>query len=235
MKDAILFDLDGTLLPMQMEEFTTGYFKLLAKKAAPYGYEPKPLVAALWKGVAAMVANDGSRLNETCFWARFAEELGERVYEHIPIFDSFYANEFDQAVCFTQPNPHAAAEAVRLARQKAERVILATNPIFPASGVRTRLRWINLEPEDFDDVTTYENSSFCKPNPSYYIALLEKNGARPDLSVMIGNDVDEDIAAGRQAGLATYLVTDCAIGLDRPFDGESGSFSDLLDWLAALE
>ena len=37
----ILFDLDGTLLPMDQEAFTTGYFKLLAKKLAPYGYEPK--------------------------------------------------------------------------------------------------------------------------------------------------------------------------------------------------
>ncbi len=29
---AILFDLDGTLLPMDQENFTTSYFKLLAKK-----------------------------------------------------------------------------------------------------------------------------------------------------------------------------------------------------------
>ena len=31
----VLFDLDGTLLPMDMDEFTSGYFRLLAKKAAP--------------------------------------------------------------------------------------------------------------------------------------------------------------------------------------------------------
>lgn len=234
MKDAILFDLDGTLLPMQMEEFTNGYFKLLAKKAAPYGYAPKPLIAALWKGVAAMVANDGSVSNEKRFWQTFAGEMGEQAYAHIPVFDSFYGNEFDQAVCFTQPNPHAA-EAVRIARERAGRVILATNPIFPASGVRTRLRWVGLTPEDFDDVTTYENSAFCKPNPAYYTALLEKNGVRAENSVMVGNDVGEDILAGQQAGLTTYLVTDCAIGLGRPFDGARGTFTELLDWLAALE
>ena len=33
----VLFDLDGTLLPMDMDVFTRGYFKLLAKKAAPRG------------------------------------------------------------------------------------------------------------------------------------------------------------------------------------------------------
>ena len=44
----VLFDLDGTLLPMDQEAFTTGYFKLLAKKLAPHGYEPKSLVDAIW-------------------------------------------------------------------------------------------------------------------------------------------------------------------------------------------
>lgn len=35
----VMFDLDGTLLPMDMDEFTTGYFKMLAAKVAPRGYE----------------------------------------------------------------------------------------------------------------------------------------------------------------------------------------------------
>ena len=33
----VLFDLDGTLLPMDQDAFTKGYFKLLAKKLLPYG------------------------------------------------------------------------------------------------------------------------------------------------------------------------------------------------------
>ena len=36
--EAILFDLDGTLLPMDQDQFTQYYFGLLAKKLAPYGY-----------------------------------------------------------------------------------------------------------------------------------------------------------------------------------------------------
>ena len=38
----VLFDLDGTLLPMELEQFTNTYFGLLAKKAAPFGYDPRP-------------------------------------------------------------------------------------------------------------------------------------------------------------------------------------------------
>ena len=70
----LMFDLDGTLLPMDLEDFTNTYFSLLAKKAAPYGYEPKALVAAVWKGTKAMIMNDGSRPNDQRFWEVFAGE-----------------------------------------------------------------------------------------------------------------------------------------------------------------
>lgn len=46
----ILFDLDGTLLPMDNDTFTKGYFKLLAAKLAPHGYEPKQLIDGVWQG-----------------------------------------------------------------------------------------------------------------------------------------------------------------------------------------
>ncbi len=67
----VMFDLDGTLLPMDMDEFTNGYFKILAKKVAPYGYEMNSLVKAIWHGTAAMVRNDGHCKNEDAFWADF--------------------------------------------------------------------------------------------------------------------------------------------------------------------
>ena len=57
----ILFDLDGTLLPMDMEKFTQGYFKRLVAKAAPRGYEPEQLIKSVWAGTAAMVKNNGGR------------------------------------------------------------------------------------------------------------------------------------------------------------------------------
>jgi HAD superfamily hydrolase (TIGR01509 family) len=231
MYDAILFDLDGTLLPMDMKEFTTGYFQLLAQKAALLGYEPHALIDALWHGVAAMVANDGAASNYDRFWERFAAEQGDAVYDHIPLFDDFYANEFDAARRFTQPNPRAP-EAVSLARNCAQKVLLATNPLFPRVGVQTRLRWVGLELSSFDDVTTYETSHYCKPNPAYYRELLARNGADPARCLMIGNDANEDILAAQTAGLETYLVTDCRIDAQsRTYQSREGSFAELLEWL----
>lgn len=202
----LLFDLDGTLLPMELEDFTNTYFKLLAAKAA--GYEPKALVAAVWKGTKAMVQNDGSRPNDRRFWEVFAGELGQEVLDLRPVFDKFYAEEFNGAKAATGENP-LAKRAVEAAKRAGYTVILATNPLFPAVGVATRLRWLGLSPEDFAYVTSYENCSYCKPNPMYFTQLLERAGRLPSECLMIGNDVREDAIAAGKAGLSAYLITDC--------------------------
>jgi len=48
---AILFDLDGTLLPMDQDVFIGTYFASLAKKLSTVGYEPKQFVDAIWKSL----------------------------------------------------------------------------------------------------------------------------------------------------------------------------------------
>ena len=45
----ILFDLDGTLLPMDQDIFVKAYFGGLAKHMIPYGYDPEALVQTIWK------------------------------------------------------------------------------------------------------------------------------------------------------------------------------------------
>ena len=57
----ILFDLDGTLLPMDEKEFIKGYFGMLCAKLAPFGYKPnvssviwqqaRPRLAVCWLNV----------------------------------------------------------------------------------------------------------------------------------------------------------------------------------------
>ena len=90
----ILFDLDGTLLPMDQEVFVKDYFERLARHLAPMGYEAQALFKNLWKGVGAMVMNDGKVKNETVFWKVFEQIYGEKVYDDIPAFDEFYRTDF---------------------------------------------------------------------------------------------------------------------------------------------
>lgn len=231
---AILFDLDGTLLPMDYDEFTKGYFKLLAKAASVHGYTYENLIPAMWKGVSAMVKNDRSKLNRDAFWEVFAEIFGPEVYSHIPTFDAFYGVDFHKTKELTAPNP-LAIEAVRLAHEKADKVVLATNPLFPEVAIKARLSFIGLELCDFDLVTTYDNFGSCKPNPLYFKEITEKIGVDPKECLMIGNNTEEDIEASRAVGLSTYLVTDCLIAKDGQIpDTPQGSFADLVEFLEGL-
>ena len=229
---AVLFDLDGTLLPMNMEEFTKGYFKLLAKKAAPFGYDAEKLVASIWKGTGAMVKNDGSCSNEEAFWKCFASIYGQDALKDKAIFDEFYANEFLTAEQFCQFNPKAK-ETVQKVKDAGLRVVLATNPIFPEVATQARARWAGFELCDFEYHTTYENSCHCKPNPEYYKDILERIGCKPEECLMVGNDVDEDMVAAT-IGMKVFLLTDC---LENKGNKDysvypHGSFEELQDYVS---
>ena len=209
----ILFDLDGTLLPMNQDLFVKVYFKGLASRLAPHGYEANVLIDSIWKGTAAMVQNDGTCTNEETFWNYFASIFGEGARNDELKFREFYETDFQNVrkVCGYTP---AAREIIDLVKAKGYRVVLATNPIFPAIATESRIRWAGLNPTDFEYYTTYENSTCCKPNPAYYTEILNKLGLQPEECVMIGNDTVEDTAALKAGISQVFLLTDCIINKD---------------------
>ena len=230
---SILFDLDGNLLPMDMDNFIKIYFGSLAKYMAPYGYEPEQFIAAVWAGTKAMVKNDGTVTNEERFWNTFAENLGDGILKYKDTIDAFYTGDFNNAKAACWDN-HSAKRAVEAARKVADKVVLATNPLFPPCAVRTRLSWIGLTPEDFDYVTTYDNSHFCKPNPKYYTELAEKLSLTHENTLMIGNDIGEDGAAAK-AGFDVFITTDCVLGdTENLTNFKNGTFKELCEYLESL-
>lgn len=201
---AVLFDLDGTLLPMDLDAFVNIYFKNLAAALAPRGYDPEKLIAAIWGGTKAMVKNDGSCTNEEAFWNTFCAIFGEKARDDMPIFDEFYAKEFDGAhgACGFD---YTGAQIVYACWRMGIKVALATNPIFPTVATNKRIDWAGLFPDDFALVTTYENSHYCKPNLKYYEEILEKLGVSAEECLMVGNDVDEDMVAS-ELGMNVFLL-----------------------------
>lgn len=230
----VFFDLDGTLLPMDQEKFVKSYLGRMAKKMAPHGYDPEMLVKSIWMGTGAMVKNDGSATNETVFWNVFDQLFGRDTRVDEPLFEEFYRNEF-QAVkddCGFDPR---AAEAIRQIKALGLRTVLATNPLFPPIATHSRVRWAGLEPEDFEFITTYDNSCFCKPNPDYYREILGKLNLKAEECVMVGNDVNEDMVA-RELGMKVFLLTDCILNKDNKDISQypCGSFPELLDYIRSL-
>lgn len=231
---ACLFDLDGTLLPMDQDEFVKAYFSGLVRAMIPYGYDPQLLVKAIGAGTMAMVQNDGSARNEAVFWKTAAKVFGRDIQSDEALFLHFYENEFQQVQNVCGKNP-LAVQAIANIRAMGYRTILATNPLFPPAATRSRVRWAGLMPEDFELITTYDNSSFCKPNLDYYREILEKQGLKAEECLMVGNDVSEDMAA-RALGMRVFLLTDCLINRN----GEdisafpNGGFPELLTYVKAL-
>lgn len=202
---AILFDLDGTVLPMNEEEFTKGYFELLCKKLVSYGYNKDELTSAVWAGTKMMLANDGSKTNEEVFWNCFAQKYGKEKLKDKTLFDEFYLNEFKQSKVFCAEN-NLAKKVVKLAKLMGYKTILASNPIFPKDGMITKMNFVGLESQDFDYITSYENSHYSKPNPKYFEEILVSNNLNSEEVIFFGNSEKEDLPA-EKVGIKTFLVT----------------------------
>lgn len=195
--------MDGTLIPFEQEEFIKVYFGELCKKLAPLGYDPDHTVKSVWAGTRAMVKNDGSCFNSERFWQTFYS-MNEGKPDAKPLCDEFYTNEFNKARCIVKYEADRKPLIEKL-RAAGLRVALATNPMFPENGMLTRLGWVGLSAEDFDHITHYDNSTYCKPEPAYFCEIAEKLGVNPEECLMIGNSVQDDMAAAR-AGLKVFLV-----------------------------
>ncbi len=228
---AVLFDLDGTLLPMDMDIFTNAYFKGICKKVEPLGYEPEKLVKSIWKGTGAMIKNSGKSSNEAVFWETFKTIYPNMKQEDMDAFDEFYRDDFDniKEVCgFTGK----ASALIKHLRKKGLKICLATNPIFPATATEARIRWAGLEPQDFEFYTTYENSSFSKPNPQYFKEVAQKLNVMPQECLMVGNDVSDDLPA-EKIGMKVFLLTDCLINKENVDIScyPNGSFEQLIEYI----
>ncbi len=231
---AVLFDLDGTLLPMDQEDFVNAYFKGLTMAVGAENMDPKTLIGMVWDGTKAMVANDGQKTNKEVFWERFKEVFGENSEAIKEKCDKFYTTGFHEVKKITRENP-LAKEAVRLAGLNGRKVVLATNPLFPMDGQRTRISWIGLTEDDFEFITSYDTDRFCKPNPKYFQSICERLGVEPQECLMVGNDETEDMNSASSIGMNCYLVTDCLIeNKEKHWMGERGTFEELIKKLENL-
>ncbi len=222
-----LFDLDGTLLPMDMDKFIKLYFGSLCKRFVPLlGIDNDTLVKAVWKGTAAMAANDNSCLNKDIFWQVASNECKIDLTHYIEQFDDYYKNEFIAAKQATGFTPYAK-KSIECIKAHGGRLIAATNPIFPEVATRRRLEWAGVSADDFEFVTTYDNSGCCKPNLKYYEFICKECKIKPEESIMIGNDIDEDLCSAK-LGFDTYLITDCIVNrANKDYSGSKhGTFEE---------
>ena len=230
----VLFDMDGTLLPMDVKSFEKLYFKGLATKLAPLGYDPSKLIEGVWAGTVAMIRNDGSVTNDVIFWKTFSAIFGEKAYNDVATFDEYYRTDFVAAKAACGFN-EKAVEVVKKLNKCGITTVLATNPLFPLVAQVARINWAGLSEGNFKHITHYENSHYCKPNIKYYEEIVTKLGLNPTECLMVGNDVNEDMVAAK-LGMKVFLVTDCLLNPDNKDISvyPHGNFDDLERYLQQL-
>lgn len=206
----LLFDLDGTLLQVDMGVFLPAYLKVLAPRAAS-ALDPRRFAADLMASTQVMVRNqDPAKTNQEVFIADFFARTGLDPEAWLPVFDDFYRTDFHQLRPLTAPHP-VARPLVEAALERGYEVVIATNPVFPRVAIEARLEWGNLAGLPFRLITSYEVMHFSKPNPRYFTEIMDKLGRQADECVMVGNDAGEDLTACK-VGMKTFLTKDCPAG-----------------------
>ncbi|QKS71175.1 HAD family hydrolase [Paenalkalicoccus suaedae] len=204
MKKALLFDLDGTLLPMDTHAFVEQYTRELAPKVA-HIVDPETFLQALFEATAVMMKNtEAERTNEAIFTEAFLARTGLEKEDIWPTLDIFYEETFPQFKTLTEPTS-LAAKVIQKAYEKGYKIAIATNPVFPKVAIWHRLKWAGIDKLPLDHVTVYEESTFTKPHLTYYEMIAKELDVDPSQCVMIGNDKQEDMVA-EKIGMRTFLV-----------------------------
>jgi FMN phosphatase YigB (HAD superfamily) len=234
MIDTVLFDLDGTLLPIDLDKFMKIYFEELGRKFYDI-IEPKQLAKYIWAATEVMVNNLEPRCNEEVFMEKFGQLVES---SNLPIyqqrFDEFYDQGFLKVRDSVVENS-AIRKSVQVLRDKGYKLVIATNPLFPRKAIYHRIEWAGFTPSDFSYVTYYEQNHYCKPQIQYYQEILQAIGKAPEQCMMVGNDVQEDLVAGK-LGLETYLINDFLIHRTKePIQSTyEGKYPDFLRFVEGL-
>ena len=234
MKKYFLFDLDGTVLKMNADEFIKSYFGALSVYFADL-IDARKLVGYIMEATERMCKDNSDIDNYSTFFMHFAELSGEDMGIFEKRFDAFYEEKFNEIKGQCEGNK-GIIEAITVLKAKGYGIVLATNPVFPMKANIHRIGWAGLKPSDFEYITALEICNKCKPNPEYFKNILKHLGIKAEECVMVGNDVIEDLSAS-EAGIETWLIQDCIWDrANSPYIADhTGSGEDFLDYATSLK
>jgi len=226
---AILFDLDGTLIDVDLNQFIPGYLKLLANSIA-HLISPKKLVPAMLKASEFVNKNDGKITNEEAFSKAFFPVEGYQRDEIQPLFDKFYEKEFKELQKFTKRKPEAR-KVVQCVFDKGYKVAIATTPVLPLTAIEQRLEWAGIGDFPYDLITSIENSYATKPNLLYYQLIFKYLNFSANECIMVG-DEDKDMVCA-SLGSKTFLVNspNTNLSINTPKPTYRGSLKNIIDIL----
>lgn len=203
--DAVFFDLDGTLLRVQMAEFIPRYIEGLAEHCREY-VKPKTFERVMLGAIRGLIRDtgDGQMTNEQRVYSTLQQQLAIPETALRNSFQRFAVDQLESLQGLVRPIPLAKKILAECHRQGVT-LVLATNPVFPEFMIQARLRWGNLDDIPFHHLTSFENSRYCKPQSGYFREIIDLLGLVPERCLMVGNDTTQDLSAAA-VGMKTFLV-----------------------------
>lgn len=232
---AVLFDLDGTLLDIDMDVFLKYYFAKMIDMASTEGYQDaRRLAELIYRSTGVMIANrDASRTNEEVFMEDFYQHWPYPRDEFTGFFERFYQRGFPTLSHHGKPFTGVAGMMDKIC-SKGMKVVIATNAVFPQTAVLNRLEWAEVGHYPYELITSYEIMHFCKPHLEYYEEICDRISVKPEECLMVGNDVGEDIIAGK-LGMKTFLVENRLIDQDHRLEPDwRGFWTDFFRFVEQL-
>lgn len=229
----IIFDLDGTLINTRQDEFNKRFFEIVYKRFEKEGYNGNQICEVIMECISLMLKNDGRETNESIFINNLLNKTNINIDKLDEIFNKFYNSDYDELEdCIYKIE--LANTIVSILKDKGYNLILATNPLFPKIAIEKRANWGNIDCNNFSHITSYENSSYCKPNINYYKEIIYKNNLNIEETMMIGNDLIEDLII-EELKVPCYIVTDNMVNISNINNcNRKGSYSDLLKLIDEL-
>lgn len=229
----LVFDLYGTLVDIHTEEDDTVWEKT-ALYFSYYGahYTGPELKAAFQSAMAQKKAKAGQ--NYECFPDLPFEPIMAKLFRDKGVTKNTTALGTNASQLFRiastdyiQLYPGVTAALTAL-RQKGYRLWLLSNAqrVFTAF----ELTALGLAPY-FDGIYISSDFGCRKPDIRFFRALLEEQHLDPKHCLMIGNDLDTDIAGAKNAGLDTlYMHTNLTPPDQRDADPENPNEYEGWDW-----
>ena len=207
----LVFDLYGTLVDIHTEEDDTVWEKT-ALYFGYYGahYTGEELRSAFQSAMAARKAKAGQ--DYECFPDLPFEPVMAQLFRDKGVTENADALGVNASQLFRIASTEyirlypGVTDALKKLRQAGYRLWLLSN----AQRVFTAFELRHLGLEDYFDGIYISSDFGCrKPDIRFFRALLEEQKLDPGRCLMIGNDLDTDIAGAKNAGLDTlYMHTD---------------------------
>lgn len=188
----IAFDLDGTLIDSS-RDLADSVNELLGELGAP-ALPVEEVTRMIGEGAKVLIrrALAASGIPEdAAAIARFLEIYDRRLLEHTRPYEGIH-------------------DVVRVARRHAHVAVLTNKPLVPSEKILAGLCMRDL----FDDVIGSDGTYPRKPDPAGLLALMERAGATPERTLMVGDSrIDYETARGAASRccLVGYGFTDFSL------------------------